>query len=166
MWRGHVYLLHVGDAPVRKEALKGLAKLGGRKELEGLVELLNADLGKATDRKPYELAAIAIAGRVGAKSRFFMDAQGKANPSGRASLIRILGRLGEEEALASVSAAANNKDATVRDAGVRALAEWPSTKPMTDSNQNCNYKNITTLVRLVILIRKRGVDGHTHWSIG
>ncbi|MBE3070942.1 MAG: hypothetical protein IMZ66_11970, partial [Planctomycetes bacterium] len=45
--------------------------------------------------------------------------------AGRASLLRVLGRLGGEKALGAVRGALKNEDAGIRDAAIRALAEWP-----------------------------------------
>ncbi|MCX6560178.1 MAG: hypothetical protein NTZ26_06635 [Candidatus Aminicenantes bacterium] len=48
------------------------------------------------------------------------------NPAAKARLLDLLGRIGDDSALPAVRAAANDADAGVAEAAVRALAAWPT----------------------------------------
>lgn len=111
------------DPEVSAAACTALAKLGTDNELEGLIQL--ALSGKV----PCATAALqAVASRVTDKSaaaqRVIAQTQ-TAAPGQLAPLFEILAMLGGQEALGSVSLAAASSNEVVKDAAIRALANWP-----------------------------------------
>ncbi len=48
------------------------------------------------------------------------------DPRKKADLLRVLGKIGDDSALALVRAAVDDPDETVKDAAIRALADWPT----------------------------------------
>ena len=111
------------DPEVSAAACAALAKLGSDNELEGLIQL---DLSGKT---PCASAALqAVASRVTDKSAAAKQviAQTRtAAPGQMAPLFDILAMLGGQEALTSVSQAAGSSNQEVKDAAIRALANWP-----------------------------------------
>lgn len=65
-------------------------------------------------------------------TQLFLDALSAADMAMRCSLLRVLGRLGGKKALQVVTADTKSADATVKDAAVRALAEWPDASAATE----------------------------------
>ena len=111
------------DPEVSAAACAGLAKLGTENELEGLIQLVLA--GKT----PCATAALqAVASRATDKTAAAQKliAQAKtAQPGQLAPIFDILAMLGGKEALVTVSTAAASSNADVKDAAIRALANWP-----------------------------------------
>ncbi len=115
------------DRKVRRKALELLADTGGRETIAGLVELLGAELPVA-DREKAEACLAALCRRHagdGLSSRYCLTWLPKADPAARASLHAVLGRLGDEATLPVLKEAAENGQAPIREAAVRALASWP-----------------------------------------
>ncbi len=116
------------DEKVAREAIRALGELGGKPQLDTLAKRLNLEMESAARRKGIEGAAAAIAARLGGEgeaSALVLAAMRDVSPVGRASLVRILGRLGEDAGLRTVVDAAGSRLPTVADAGVRVLSEWP-----------------------------------------
>lgn len=111
------------DPEVSAAACAALAKLGTDNELDGLIRLVLA--GKT----PCAAAALqAVASRVMDKSAAAQKviAQTKtAAPQQLAPLFEILAMLGGKEALTTVSLSAASANEEVKDAAIRALANWP-----------------------------------------
>ena len=111
------------DPEVSAAACAALAKLGTDNQLDGLIRLV---LGGKT---PCAIAALqAVASRVVEKSAAAQKviAQTKtAAPGQLAPLFEILAMLGGNEALTTVSLSAASGNEEVKDAAIRALANWP-----------------------------------------
>ena len=111
------------DPEVSAAACSALAKLGTDNELEGLIRLVLA--GKT----PGAAAALqAVATRVHDKStatQKLIALIQTAAPQQLAPLFDILVLLGGKEALAAISISAGSSNAEVKDAAIRALANWP-----------------------------------------
>lgn len=111
------------DPDVSAAACAALAKLGTDKELDGLIGLVLA--GKV----PGAAAALqAVATRAHDKStaaRKIIALTQTAPPEQLAPLFEILALLGGKEALTAVSISAGSSNEEVKDAAVRALANWP-----------------------------------------
>ncbi len=113
------------DPVVRRRALEAVGKVGEAEDLPFLLarfpafrdpediavmEAALADLGiRSPDREAY------VAALVGVKA---------LNPEQQACLLRVLGILGGQKAIASVRAAMQDPTTGVRDAAIRALASW------------------------------------------
>jgi len=111
---------------VRSEALKALGSYAGAEALDGLVALLVKADDK--DRPGAERAVSTVAGRIedeAKRSGPVLGALRNADGPARGALLRVLGKLGGAKALEAVRAALKDANAEVKDAAVRALADWP-----------------------------------------
>jgi len=115
------------DAGVRSRAMRALGNLAGPAEVPAMIALL-LSYQPGRERDDAEKAILQVCGRI-------PEPQNRADPvlavltdageAERCALLPLLGRLGGEKALAAVHAAmASDRDA-VREAGVRALCNWP-----------------------------------------
>lgn len=114
------------DANVVADALKGLGVLGAAKDISAMIDLLLKTDSSAT-RNALEKAIGNVASRQKTEASrvgLIVAALRQASPDAKASLLRILGRLGGARALAAVRSAARSSDAKLKDAAVRALAGW------------------------------------------
>lgn len=111
------------DPEVSAVACAALAKVGTDNELEGLIQLVLS--GKA----PCAAAALqAVASRVTDKSAAAQKVIAQtqtAAPGKLAPLFEVLAMLGGNDALASVTLSAASSNEEVKDAAIRALANWP-----------------------------------------
>jgi type 1 glutamine amidotransferase/HEAT repeat protein len=131
-------LLTVAEESVpeaRKESMKTLALLADRQQMPKILEILvGAD--DADQRKAAEDAVVAVARRIGEgekPAREALAAYSAVSSAGaRASLLRVLGRIGDNDALDALRGAVKDADADVRDAAIRALADWPNAAPLAD----------------------------------
>jgi HEAT repeat protein len=115
------------DDSARQAAFGALGALGTEDDIPPLVALL-----VQTPAGPVQDAAVAavqaVCGRVKdteERAAPLLAALDKAGNPGKVPLLRVLGRLGGDKALAAVRGALQATDAKVRDAGIRALTEWP-----------------------------------------
>jgi hypothetical protein len=111
------------DPEVSAAACAALAKLGTDNELQGLSELMLA--GKT----PCAVAALqAVASRATDKTAAVQKLVAQtqtAQPGQLAPIFDVLAMLGGRDALVTVSTAAASSKAEVKDAAIRALANWP-----------------------------------------
>ncbi len=111
------------DPEVSAAACAALARIGTDNELDGLIQLM---LGGKT---PCAAAALqAVAGRATDKSAAAQKVIARtqtATPEQMAPLFEVLAMLGGKEALVAVSSAAASNKEEVKDAAIRALANWP-----------------------------------------
>jgi HEAT repeat protein len=123
------------DAKVRRETLRVLKTIAEPKYLPALVKLL-VDVQSSVDRREAEKTVTAVAHKIGDKNRQ-AEAVLAALPSvkeqtSRCSLLRVLGKIGDDSALAVLRAGLKDKSASVEGACIRALAEWPTAVPAAD----------------------------------
>jgi len=120
------------DQTVRIAALEALASLADADQLPVILERL----GKATDsaeRDAAVKAAVAAARAppdAEARTTPLIAALGTAPLEAKVALLGALAELGGAHALAAVSAAAKDGEATVRGAAIGALAGWPDASAM------------------------------------
>ena len=111
------------DPEVSAAACAALAKLGTDNELDGLIQLVLA--GK-TPGATAALQAVATRGHdKSAAAQKIIALIQTAPPQQLAPLFEILSLLGGKEALTAVSISAGSSNAEVKDAAIRALANWP-----------------------------------------
>lgn len=119
------------DENVARAAFKALGVLAGPKDLAAMVKLLLAAKGGRAGGEA-ETAIVLVAGRMADAAKradVVLAALASARASAaRASLLRVLGRLGGDKAYAAVVGASGDADAKVKDAAIRALAAWPDTR--------------------------------------
>ncbi len=113
------------DESVRLAAVRALGQIGGEDEVARAIGALAA--ASAEQQSPAEEAVLAIASRAGDKALpAVTGAMAKAAPSVRVVLVRALGRIGSDGALAAAKAALGDKEGDVADEAVRVLAAWPT----------------------------------------
>ena len=117
------------DAKVRRESLKVLKSIAGPKYLPALVELL-VGVQSSSDRREAEKTVTTVAHKISDKNRQAEAVLAKLpsveEEGSRCSLLRVLGKIGDDSALAVLRAGLKDKNAAVKDACIRALAEWPT----------------------------------------
>ena len=117
------------DGTVRGEAGKALGQLGGEKDLPPMVQLLVQSTSDA-DRDTLGKSIAAVARRVKdeRKRTAAIEAAMKGGDAKtKAALLSVLGRVGGAGALGHLKAAVKDSDATVQEAAVRAMQNWPDT---------------------------------------
>ena len=120
---------------LRLQAVKGLRTIGTPSDIPAVLDrMLKCEEGGELLETQNTAAALAfkIANpdeRAGAvKARLAEE----KSPAGRARLIAVLGRIGDDSSLPQVRAALAAGDADVVDAAVRALSAWPTGTPIED----------------------------------
>lgn len=115
------------DAAVRRAALEALEVMAPPEQAEALVSLL----AKSTPGEEREAAGRAVwmacekIADPAARSEPLFAGYEKADSPGRAAILPSIARIGGDKALATVHAAMKSDDQGLRDAGYRALANWP-----------------------------------------
>lgn len=123
---------HDDDSTVRQAAYKALGALGGEKELPSLVSmLLKAD--RSRDRGGIERALVAIVLRAeNPDASSVVAGLAKADNATKAHLLMVLSRIGDSAAFGAVRPQLRNRNADIRKAVIRALADWPTPAPLAD----------------------------------
>jgi HEAT repeat protein len=119
---------HQSDPAVAKAALRALSKTAAGKEVAPLLELLTQtrDAEMRAEAEGAAAQAIARIDDPAHRSTLVREALGRAQDvDSRIALLGLLPGCGDASALAALKAAAANADPRVRDAVVRALADWP-----------------------------------------
>ncbi len=154
------------DRKVRVESLKVLRVVGKPEDMPALVNLL-LEIKGDSDRTEAEKTVAAVAHKIEDKTRqaaavLAMLPNVKDNPN-RASLLRVLGRIGDSSALPTLRTALSTREAEIQDAAIRALSDWPTTEPVPDllkvaqTAENARYKVLALrgFVRLLGLESER-----------
>jgi HEAT repeat protein len=123
------------DRKVRAESFKVLKVIADPTDLPALVALV-LDPVSDSDRKEAEKMVAAVAHKIdkaqpqaAAVLAVLPDVKDTAD---RASLLRILGRIGDNAAMPVLRTALADGDKTIQDAALRALCEWPTAGPVPD----------------------------------
>lgn len=122
------------DAKVRSSALQRLGKLGAPAEVPALLKLLlRSTAAPDLDGLATALSSICTgAGSPASATEQIIGALPGAPPAQKGALLGVLGAVGGQKALASVRAGLNDPNTEVRDAAVRALADWPDSATAPD----------------------------------
>jgi HEAT repeat protein len=146
------------DPAVSTAAYAALGRLAGDEEIEALGRLVLSGKSSGADD-----ALQAVASRAHDKSKAaaaiarLIESE-KSEPQGLVALFKVLPSLGGDAALSTASTAAESADMQVKDAAIRALANWPdfaATKPLLKiaaadgTTQVHNVVAIQGIVRLV-----------------
>lgn len=113
---------------VAKSALRALAKTAGEKELTPLLERLTGtrDAGVRSEAENAAAQAVARTEKPARRSELVCAALGWAQDAeSRGALLELLPGCGDAVALGALQKATTDSDPAVREAAVRALAEWP-----------------------------------------
>ena len=150
-----VLLASAGDADrkVRLETFKVMQSVCDEGQLPAMLELL-VKVQNDTERVEAEKAVSAVCRRGGNPVKH-VDAliakMASAPVAGKASLLTLLGQIGGEKAYSTLSTAVRDADETIRDAAIRALAEFPDSRP-TEVLLGMS-QNATTPVNKIISLR-------------
>ena len=136
----------------RREALEALAIMATEKDAEALVRLLckasAGDEREAAGRAVW-MSCLQIADPA-ERAAPLLVAMEKADAAAQCALLPALARVGGEKALAAVRSAMKSADPTVRDAGYRALANWP---------------DATVADQLLDIAKTSDVESYRVWSL-
>ncbi len=120
---------------VRLESLKVLKVVAAPNDLPALVNLA-LNLKSESDRGEAEKTVAAVAHKIEDPNRqaaSVLAALPDVDETGnRASLLRILGRIGDNSALPALRTALTSREAALQDAAIRALSDWPAPEPLND----------------------------------
>lgn len=114
------------DSKIRTDAIKMIGELGGPDQLPTMFDLLkNVQAFQELAAIEQSLTAICLRSADSEQqARQIIGQIEKAEPTQKASLVRVLGALGGPSALQAVCACAKNDNADVRTAAARALGTW------------------------------------------
>jgi HEAT repeat protein len=122
------------DGQVRIESIKALRAVAGPQDLAGLIELQLAATG--TDRGEMEKTVVAVARKIPADKnpaeKVLAALTAAKDLDAKGSLMSVLGKIGDPAALPVLREAIADKDDKIKDAGVRALSDWPTAAPAAD----------------------------------
>ena len=115
------------DAKVRRAAMVALSQLASANNLPGMFKaVLKAE--KGTEREAAEKAVAVVAGGIDdadARASAMLSAWAKFNAQDQIALLPALGRVGGAKIYTVVKKAMADEDMAHRDAGLRALCNWP-----------------------------------------
>jgi len=123
------------DSEVQRESFKVLKIIASEKYLPALVQLL-IEIQSSSIRSEAEKTVAAVAHKVEDKNRqaeaVLVTLPNVSNVKDRCSLLNVLGRIGDDSALPALRQALNNDSVEEQDAAIRALSDWPNSKPLND----------------------------------
>jgi len=116
------------DAGVQVAAIKALGRLAAPANLPALIQILIAaegDAPKAEAERTVVLVSRKVPDQAAQADAVLAALNSAETPAARMTLIQAVGGIGGAKAFEAVKAALGDKDPTVNDAAVRALAAWP-----------------------------------------
>ncbi len=122
------------DEGVRLAAIDALGYLGGEGDMPRLLDLLLKARGDG-ERAAAQRAAVTVANRIPdpeRRSDHVLALLDKTTGEQRAHLLRVLGRIGGSRALENIRKATRSNDPVLKDAAIRALANWPDVSAADD----------------------------------
>ncbi len=139
------------DRKVRIESLKVLKIVGTPEDMPALVNLL-LEIKGDSDRTEAEKTVAAVAHKIEDKTRqaaaVLAVLPNVKDNADRASLLRVLGRIGDSSSLPTLRTALSSREAEIQDAAIRALSDWPTSEPASDllkvaqTAENARYKTL------------------------
>jgi HEAT repeat protein len=142
------------DRKVRIESLKVLKVIASPDNLPALVELL-LDLKSSSDLNEASKTIASVAHKIETKNRQ-AEVVLKVLPSVKdikkqSSLLMVLGKIGDSSALPQLRKSLLSKEADIKGAAIRALAEWPTSEPAADLMEAA--KNSKDKVHRILALR-------------
>jgi HEAT repeat protein len=124
------------DAKVRRETLRVLKTIAEPKYLPALVELL-VGVQSSVDRREAEKTVTAVAHKIpehitGRAEEVLAVLPSVKDVASRCSLLRVLGKIGDDSTLDVLRAGLKDKSVQVLETCIRALAGWPTVEPVAD----------------------------------
>ncbi|GMU92775.1 MAG: hypothetical protein AMXMBFR4_18330 [Candidatus Hydrogenedentota bacterium] len=152
------------DDAVKAKAYDALSTIAGPGDLPALLDLLVSANGTAVQQQA-ESTVVAVSQKMAEQNeraiavlKALADVRGK--PEVRASLVSVLGRIGDPSALPALRRVAQNaRNEKVQDAAVRALCDWPTAETLddlqkiaanspTDSHRSLAFRGLIRQLRL------------------
>jgi HEAT repeat protein len=113
----------------RQQAIRSLKNIAAPSDLPLLVNLL-LGMNKETDQLEMANTIASVAGKsplsIGRASPVMDELESVTDIKGRCALYRTLGKIGDDSSMPVLRTALTDDDPYVKDAVVRALAEWPT----------------------------------------
>jgi len=152
------------DQRIRLASWEALGALGDEGNLPALVSLW---LRTQSDEelRAAEDAVVAVAQNISMDNRpaaaVLAVADSVDDVRVKSSMLRALGRIGDEGGLETLRVGLKDNDARIENAAVRALASWPTDEPMSDLKTMAREANSDThrILALRGYIRMLGLDG-------
>ena len=157
------------DRKVRIQSWRVLKVVAGPKAMPALVELL-INAPSSSDRNEAQKTVAAVAHKIEDENRqaeavLAVLPKVKTLPS-RCALLSVLGKIGDDTALPVLTDALRENNTEVQTAAIRALAEWPTPKPLAEllkvaegsDNKVHRILALRGFVRLLGLERERSAD--------
>jgi len=123
------------EARVRRESLRVLKTIAEPKYLPALVKLL-VEVQSTVDRREAEKTVTVVAHKISDKSKqaeaVLAALSSVEDVTIRCSLLRVLGKIGDKSALGVLREGLKDKNDTVKETCIRALADWPTAEPVVD----------------------------------
>jgi HEAT repeat protein len=123
------------DKSVRRDSIKVLKTIAGPNDLPALVKIL-IDAQSSTDRREAEKTVTVVAHKISDENKqaevVLAALPSVEDVATRCSLLRVLGKIGDENALGVLREGLEDKDNMVKETCIRALAEWPTADPLAD----------------------------------
>ena len=117
---------------IRQVAYKALGELSGQEELSDIVSILHAAESDA-DRAGIERAMVAIVTRLDEPDAApVISGLTNADNAAKPHLLAVLSSIGGQQALQAVRNQLLSRNAEVKRASIRALADWPGPAPLAD----------------------------------
>ena len=117
---------------VQLESYKALQSAAGPSELQTLVTLLTG-VRNSTVRSEAERTVAAVAAKIDGKwqriAPIVAEYDKAADPMVKASLLTVLGRIGEDAAFLTLYMGLKDENPAVRMAAIKAVGSWPNSKP-------------------------------------
>jgi len=142
------------DSTVSRAAFAALGKLGGDSELEGLARLALKGQTPGADQVLQEVASRAR-DKAAASQRLLALTRG-AEPQQLPMLFETLTILGGSEAMNAVAKYASGPNEQVKDAAIRALANWPdfgATQPLLVIAADPNTSRVHSVLAIQAIVR-------------
>jgi len=115
------------DKSVRRAAMKAMKDLAGADDLPALVERMLSAQAKA-EKMTVQRAVVAAAMQISDSQKradYLLEVLSKAKDSDRVILLRTVGYIGGQKAMAVVVKSVQDSNPDIKDAAIRALADWP-----------------------------------------
>ncbi len=127
--------LEDNDSKIRMESLKSLRAIATPRYMnEALTNLVQPKTEQ--ERKELERIVIAIAAQIpdGKPKSVLVVEKFKVTKDvkAKASMLEVLGKIGDPESLTIIRASLNDKDPEIKTAAIRALTYWPDSEPLDD----------------------------------
>lgn len=114
------------NSKIASQSIRALQSLAGPEDVQALTELV-ADHPGATAENTLAAAALKIENTGERASALLVRYSQTASPEAKASLLRVMGRLGDQNSVELITREFGSSSAVVSEAAFRAMTDWPGT---------------------------------------